>query len=443
MNFSKPISHEIVNVVALATAIAALPFSISICHAGLLLLLASWLIEGEWKKKWNTIKSLPLLWPFILFFILHLTGLLYTSDLKNGISDIEKKAFFFLLPILLATIKIRSNYLNLLLKSFIVTSFIAVVICMSTAFNQSRHPGRIPQNFDFANSEEFKVLNPDASQTWSYFSYNELSSGINIHPTYLGLYIVFSILLLAHFYKQQEHNLTAWEKRGVLCLFLLFSLFILLLSSRAITIAYIFSSITGLSWVFFNSGRASFAITGSVVIILISAASIILNPISRYRSVQEFTPSSFTVETNKLYTTSSSIRLSLWWLGIRSINKNNWAIGNGTGDATQTMKSSAEKYNITNTINSYDPHNQFIYTFLQLGSIGVVVLAACLFMPLFQQELDFSFLHLVFLSVILILCVTESIFESQKGIVFFSLFNSFFVFQFQSVRSPQLTVSHA
>ncbi len=443
MNFSKPISHEVVNVVALATAIAALPFSIAICHAGLLLLLASWLIEGEWKKKWNTIKNQPLLWPFILFFMLHLTGLLYTSNIKNGISDIEKKAFFFLLPILLATIKIQSNYINLLLKSFVVTSFIAVVICMSVAFNQSRHPGRIPQNFDFANSEEFKVLNPDASQTWSYFSYNELSSGINIHPTYLGLYIVFSILLLAHFYKQQEHNLTAWQKRVVLSLFLLFSLFILLLSSRAITIAYIFSCIIGLCWVFFNSGRASFAITGSVVIILISAASIILNPISRYRSVQEFTPSSLTIETNKLYTTSSSIRLSLWWLGIRSINNNNWAMGNGTGDATQAMKSSAEKYNITNTINSYDPHNQFIYTFLQLGVIGIFVLAACLLMPVFQQELDFSFLHLSFLSVILILCITESIFESQKGIVFFSLFHSLLVFQFQPVRSPQLTVSHA
>ena len=443
MNFSKPIVHEAIHVFALAIAIMALPFSVPVCHAGLLLLGANWLIEAEWKRKWSDFKNQSLLWPFILFFVLHVTGLIYSEDIKNGLFNTEKKIFFFLLPVIMATIKIRSVYLNLLLKSFIVSSFLAVVICFGVALQHSHHPDRIPQNFDYANSEEFKVLNPDISRTWSYFSYNELSSGIHIHPTYLGLYITFSILLLIHFYKQEEHYLRAWEKGGMLLLALLFSIFILLLSSRAITIAYIASCIAGLIWAFFNTGKASLAITGSIAIIILSAASVMLNPISRYRSYQEFAQSPLALETDKLYTTSSSIRLSLWWLGIKSINISNWIIGNGSGDAINVMKATAQKYSITNTINSYDPHNQFIYTFLTLGISGLLALAACLLTPLFLQGFSISFLYISFMGVVLILCLTESVFESQKGIVFFSLFNSLFVFQFQTIRSSQLIVSHA
>lgn len=441
MNFSKPISYEAINVLALAVAIVFLPFSIAVCHAGLLILVASWLMEGKWRIKWDTIKNQPLLWPFLLFFILHLTGLIYSNDIGNGTAAIGKKTFFFLLPIIIATLKIERNHLHLLLKLFLGTSLVAVVICISAAFNQSLHPDHTPRNFDFTNSEEFNLLNPDISQSWSYFSYSELSSGINIHPTYLGLYITFSTLLLAHFYKQRENSLTVWEKRGILFVFLLFSLFILLLSSRAITIAYLFSSIAGFSWIFFYPQKSAFAITGIIVVILLSAASIFLNPISRYRSIQEFNGHSLRIETNKQYITSSSIRLSLWWLGLQSITPRNWVIGNGTGDTTDTMKATAEKYGITNTLHSYDPHNQFIYTFLQLGIIGLFTLTACLLLPCFQQSI--SFLHLSFLIIILIVAITESIFELQKGIVFFSLFHSLIIFQFQTIRSPQLSVSHA
>lgn len=229
----------------------------------------------------------------------------------------------------------------------------------------------------------------------------------------------------------------------MLLLALLFSIFILLLSSRAITIAYIASCIAGLSWIFFHSRRASFAVAGSITIILLSAASVFINPISRYRSYQEFAQSPLALETGKLYTTSSSIRLSLWWLGVKSINKSNWVIGNGSGDAINAMKATAKKYSITNTINSYDPHNQFIYTFLTLGVVGLLALAACLLTPLLRQGISISFLPISFMGVIFILCLTESVFESQKGIVFFSLFNSLFVFQFQTIRSSQLILSHA
>jgi len=439
MTFSKNIPHEKIGVAALAIAIVTLPFSIALCHAGLIVFILNWLLEGGWERKWMSLKNNLLLWPFILFFFLHLIGLFYSEDITNGWFNIEKKMSFFLLPIVLATSTIRNSYLTLLLKSFIISSFIAVVICLSVALIHAIYPSDLPPIFDYSNFESFNLLNPGRSVWWSYFSYNVLSSAINIHPTYLGLYIVFSIILLFHFYKQEDQAISKWERRFLIVLFFLFSFFILLLSSRAILIAYLLVCSAGLIRMF--SKNNSFAIPVGLIIIG-SLASIFINPISRFRFIQEFKIAPLTIESNKLYTTSSSIRYSLWWLGIKSITSQNWMMGNGTGDVMDTIEGTASKHGITNTINSYDPHNQFLYTFLALGITGVLCLMACLFLPLYQILLSSLFLHRCFIVIMVIACITESVFELQKGIVFFSIFHSLLVFQLQPSRSTQLRLSH-
>jgi O-antigen ligase len=444
MNFSKTKWHESITVVALTLAIVTLPFSVTMCHAGLLLLTANWIIEGQWQTKWIRMKKNPVLWLFAFFLFLHVAGLLYSEDGRNGIFNLEKKIFFFLLPFVVATITIDFSHFLFLLKSFIATCIVACAICLGVAFHHvSVPPDQPPANFDFANSEEFKLMNPDASITWSYFSYNELSSGINIHPTYLSLYILFSIILLVFFYKKEEPILLPWQKTGIVLLFLFFSIFILMLSVRIITIGYLLFCIAASWWIFFDSGKHSLAVTGVFIVFLFVVASIALNPITRYRSLQEFAHFSFGIEENKMYNTSSSIRLSLWWLGLQSMKECNWFIGNGTGDVTQTMKITGEKYGITNTINSFDPHNQFIYSFLSLGFIGLIALLGCMLMPLIQHGTSLHFVYICFTGMIFITCFTESFFELQKGIVFFSVFNSLFAFQFQPVRALQLKLSHA
>ena len=441
MTFSKSVPYEKISAVALAIAIVALPFSVAICHAGLILLSLTWLLEGGWSRKWATIKNNLLLWPFIFFFLLHLIGLFYSDDLTNGWFNVEKKVFFFLLPVILATTTIRSPYLNLLLKSFIFSSFIAVVVCLAAALIHVIQPSELPPIFDYSNFENYKLLNPGRSIWWSYFSYNALSSAIRIHPTYLGLYIVFSIALIFHFYKQEKVTST-WKKGMTAALLLLFSLFVLLLSSRAILIAYLLISFTGLIWI---SGDKIRSFTTLSAVGLISIGSLILvfvNPISRFRFIQEFKVSSLVIESGKLYTTSSSIRYSLWWLGMESITSRNWMTGNGTGDVIDTIKDTATKYGITNTINSYDPHNQFLYTFLALGTAGVLCLMACLFLPVCQSLIFGSFLHRCFIAIVVIACMTESLFELQKGIVFFSIFHSLLIFHLQPLRFTQFKLSH-
>jgi O-antigen ligase len=437
--FSREKWHQSLTFIAIVIAIIALPFSMAVCHAGLFVLVLNWIAEGKWARKGEVIQNNPLLWSFLFLFFLHIIGLLYSQDKANGLFNVEKKLAFFFVPIIIATSKIELRYFNFILKSFLVTCVAAALICLVIALNRIwQMDSTLTSNFDAITSENFKSMNSGALESWSIFSYTELSSAIGIHPTYLGLYVLFSLSILIHFYKESQGNLPVVKKIISLVLFAFLSLFLLMLSSRIIIIAYILICAFGLHWVYKGKIAALLSI-GPVVIV---SGLILINPVTRYRAFQELSQSNYKIEKNLIYTQSSTIRLSLWWLGIESIKENNWLTGVGTGDTIEVMRETGEQFNISNILNSYDPHNQFIYTTLSLGIVGLITLLICVFGPFVRYGFALPFLYFIFIGSIFLVCLTESFFELQKGIVFFSLFNSLFVLQFQQSQINDLTLSN-
>jgi len=73
----------------------------------------------------------------------------------------------------------------------------------------------------------------------------------------------------------------------------------------------------------------------------------------------------------------------------------------------------------------YDPHNQYLQTWLELGLAGLFALLLCIFAPLFRPNVEQS--YVAFILIFSLMCLTESIGERQKGIVFFTLFQSLFL----------------
>ena len=441
MNFERTKWHQIITISALILAVVALPFSIAICHSALILLAINWIAEGRWKTKWERVQKNTLLWPFIALFFMHVIGLMYSEDKTNGIFNLEKKISFLVLPVIVATSHIESRHLTFLLKSWVGACLAAVFICIGAAFYRIMSgPDHILANFDLLTSEKFKSINPTIS-LWSYFSYQELSSGIRIHPTYLGLYIVFSIAILIYFFEQNEDNYTPLKKVGFFLILLLFSIFIISLSSKIIIVSLVLLYILS-AWMIFLKKKKKHTLIYLFALIMISLSFLFINPVAKYRSVYELNNTGLKVESNTQYAQSTDIRFSLWWLGMKSL-EDNWIMGAGTGDVTATMEHTGKKFNITNILGTYDPHNQFIYTALSLGIIGFSLLLGCFLLPFILQNAFHDFLYLVFISIIFLTCLSESLFELQKGIVFFSIFNSLLVFQVQKVALPSLKPSHA
>ncbi len=415
----------------LALAIVSLPFSIIICHLALIIFGIIWIVEGQWKRKWETILKNPVVVIFILFFLLNLLGVIYSADQRIGWFNLEKKISLIALPVMLATIQIRKEDVRKLLHIFIITCVAATLICLWMAFRKA-YDVSPTLNFDSYSNASFYSFNPNVSTIWMFISYIELASGIGIHPSYFSLYIVFCVFLLIHFYAELFITLTAIKKIILLILLGYLSIFILLLSSRIMVFAFFSISLYGVNK-FLKSAPRSIYWASSLACILLFSGILYLNPVSRFRGYHEIV-TTYPYLKSGLQTQSTTIRASLWSVCIKSLPEINWLLGVGTGDVEQLISETSKRSNITNVLGTNDPHNQYLQTLLGLGVLGLSTLIICFVWPAYISYQTGNFLYLGFIFLFAILCITETAMELQKGIVFYSLFGSLILFQYNAVQ---------
>ena len=67
------------------------------------LLLSNWLLEGRWAEKWQMVKHSRLLQAVVALFVLNLMGLLWTSNIEEGLSTIERLLPWLIVPLVILT----------------------------------------------------------------------------------------------------------------------------------------------------------------------------------------------------------------------------------------------------------------------------------------------------------------------------------------------------
>lgn len=424
----------------LALAIGALPFSIVICHIGLAVFGIIWVLDGKWKEKWEIIFKNYSVVIFFLFFLLHLFGIAYSEDKHTAWFILEKKASLLILPIMLASIKLKKEDVKKLLHVFIVVCIAATIICLWTAIRKADYASPI-FNFNSYNNTSFYALNSQTSGIWMFISYIQLASGIGIHPAYLSLYIVFCVFLLIHFYSDSFATFKLVNKILLLTLFIYLSIFILFLSTRIMIFGFLIISIYGLNQFLKSTPRLISWITSTSVVALFLSV-IYMNPVSRFRSYQEII-TTWPYLKPGLQSQSTTIRASLWSTSIKSLSKINWLLGTGTGDVQHLISETSKRTNITNVLGTYDPHNQYLQTLLGLGLIGLSTLIICFVWPTLACYQTGNILYIGFIFLFSALCLTETAMELQKGIVFYSLFGSLLLFQYHPVQEDKFSPKKA
>lgn len=109
--------------------VISLPLSRFGLSVAQLFLLTVWLFEGRYKQKLKAIFSNKALLVLISFYILHLIGLLYTSDLNYGLKDIRVKLPLLFLPIVFATSEpLENSKVNSIIRIFIAATLISTLI---------------------------------------------------------------------------------------------------------------------------------------------------------------------------------------------------------------------------------------------------------------------------------------------------------------------------
>jgi O-antigen ligase len=438
MSERKTIVHKAIMVAAFMLAVAALPYSIKICHAAIIVLIVSWLFEGQWHAKISVIGRSVLLQILIALFFLQALGLAFSENLLNGWFIMEKKIFLLFVPVALATtaLKLKSEEIRLILLTFLASCFTATLVCIVHAWHETNlvMAGEAQIN-RYLSSSSYNDFHGSESQTWLMFSYLSLSGGIAIHPTYFSLFLAFGILFLLH---EFPNAASRFMQAGILILVFHFTVFVVFLASRIVilglSIIFIFVLVRALRY------KQKFFAAMVVTISCLFTFLLFLNPVSRYRSLEEINLSTFVIQPGNNYNNAAQIRVSLWWLALMSLREAHPLVGTGTGDVKETIAHTSDRYGVTNILNSFDPHNQYLYTLVGNGYGGFLLLVLCLTLPAYFAWSRKEYLLLGFSLLFCLLCFTESALEVQKGIVFYSLFSALLFFQLNSFQNISVNI---
>jgi len=112
-----------------AASLALSPFMISV---GIILLTVNWFAEGGIKEKFHLLKNNPALWVLISIYLLHLIGLLWTSDFTYALRDLKIKLPILILPVIIGTSEpLDRKQINRLLQFFIAGIVVSSLISLS------------------------------------------------------------------------------------------------------------------------------------------------------------------------------------------------------------------------------------------------------------------------------------------------------------------------
>jgi len=105
-------------------------------------LLGNWLLEGDFKRKWNQLKTNKIFWALSSLFLIHLVGLLYSQDQQAAVADGRIKLPLLLLPLFLFTSKPLSlKEFYGVLYCFIAGSVVNTLWCLFYSFGLHHNEG--------------------------------------------------------------------------------------------------------------------------------------------------------------------------------------------------------------------------------------------------------------------------------------------------------------
>lgn len=379
------------------------PLSNVICIA---LLLISWLLEGDFKAKFNELKTDRIFILFGLIILVYTFELLQTENLSNGIFSLQKKLALLLIPLICLSRKsVFFELRDFFFKSLSLTVAITLVFCICLAYHR----------YEIDNNVQ-------------HFFYHDLASNIQMQAIYLSLLSIISAIYI-------QLNIGQQQKPYVFIfgiLLLIISIGIFLLSSKTHIGIYVFLSICNAIRFLY---KKKIWLISSLVLTTILIAIILFtnNPIAdRYNDINTKKVDVFKSQefSSAVYFDGFSLRLLFLKFGWEIINENKaWLIGVSPGDSQTLLNQKIIENKLytgkpgtsDNGYLNLNYHNQYMELFVSCGLIGLIVLMGLLLYFVYLSYWYKSWLLFNFVLVFSVCFLTESMFGRQIGVVSFSI----------------------
>jgi O-antigen ligase len=337
-------------------------------------------------------------------FLVQVLGLLYTSNYVTGLFMLEKKICFLLFPLLVLPMmeKVYQGSESVL-KTLGVITLISSLILFIIAFYR-KFVLHDPHAFFFESFRDFEGFSP-------------------IHYVYYSMYFgCGSLMLLDYLFDDSIKRKYGWL---VLAALYAFSLgVIMLVASKTGILIFLLASI---SLLFIRIGNKKIFALTLLFIALLTFLQFYFNETtqSRFRGLSE----QLAIVTQDeliggVNFTGLNMRLVFWKIQIAHSWKDNLLLtGVGTGDVQDYIDSlyKLKQYQLYGYV-GWDSHNQWVFTLIQLGLAGIAMMAVLYFGYLKKAARAKDVKFLCFLIITLGFSFSESILETNKGIVFFSFF---------------------
>jgi O-antigen ligase len=310
-----------------------------------------WLFSGNYKSKFDQIINNKLMLASIVFFCLHIVGLLWTEDLAWGLHIVHKMWYFIGLFPILYTI-VRKDYISNYVSAFLLAISITE-ICSYLVWFEVIEP--------FKNAT---VINP--TPFMSHVSYNPI--------------LAFAIYLVLHeiFFNKKITNLV----------FALYSFFTISMTinmfitgGRAGQIMY-FAMLAIFVFQFFNAQKIKSLLLISVLIPGIFFTAYSTSDLFHQR-VDAAVKNTIFYSDNK--STSVGRRIT-YAINSWDVIKENPIIGIGTGDFPIEYKK-INQINTPELLNTTNPHNMYTLIAMELGVIGLISMLSIYY---YQIKLSFN-----------------------------------------------------
>ncbi len=370
-----------------------------------------WLLQGNFKEKFTTLKSSLMFFALIPFYLLHIIGMIYTENISEGLFDLEVKFSLLLFPVIIFSD--RNFFLTnkiFIISSFVCGNILAAIVCIANIFFTSKEAA------------------------FYYFQYTDFS--LFHHTSYAALFALFAVLILISFIIENPFLQLKHSKFIYATLILILLIYIFFLSSRTGTVATILC--IGFMAIYLLYLKKKWLLMGSILIVVFAFPAALIKFHPRFIPVVRFieTPAdSLNISSGE----NVSVRYAVVRQSLKLIEEN-FFTGTGTGDVKDELMQIYKKNNITAAYEQkLNAHNQFLETFISVGVFGFTSLLFLIFNLFYIGIKTKNPLALVFPLLIFLNFLFESMLNTQAGVVFFAFFNCLLLMKEKNQAAPTLS----
>jgi len=256
-----------------------------------------------------------------------------------------------------------------------------------------------------------------------YFHFITSRFSVTVHQSYFALYLIFAMVILAYL----EWPLVKKDRKRTLMnvlIIITLSVSVLLTGSKTGFIMWAVIAL-GLTGVFVREMKHKWVpILGLTVLMSIMGAIFQGAPLlqSRITNMLEVAQKD---EVNPASTESTAVRYLVYSSTFEVIRSQDW-FGQGTGDFQDVLDDIYNEKGYTSAAEEHlNAHNLFLQSWISLGIPGLIIILGIFLVMTVQAIRNQDALLLGFTALFFILSMTESTFNVQVGVVFFSFFTVF------------------